>query len=180
MAVLTPRGASLECSVEGRALVSDASGGGWPRGAVSHICTYQEGRTASRLSSPSHRTMSYPSERSLAPGLRWLAGSPPELETWLWASGKGAGWGGRELGWGVRSAGGLGTHPHLQSEPRGTDPCSVDARRGPPWPGLWRPVPPLARRQAPALRPCLRPDPPPEVSLTPPHTPRLVWSRLCP
>lgn len=50
--------------------------------------------------------MSYPSERSLAPGLRWLEGTSPVLETW----------------------------PCLQSEPGGADPCSFAARRGPPWP----------------------------------------------
>lgn len=64
-------------------------------------------------------------------GLRWLEGTSPVLETW----------------------------PRLQSEPGGTDPCSVVAREARLGLGLWRPVPPPARRQLPAL-PLPAPRPP--------------------
>lgn len=64
-------------------------------------------------------------------GLRWLEGTSPVLETW----------------------------PRLQSEPGGTDPCSVVARRGPPWPRALEASASSRCRQAPAL-PLPAPRPP--------------------
>lgn len=90
----------------------------------------QEGQTASHLSSPSHQTMSCPSQHLLAPGLRWLACTPTPT----------------------------GDLAGLQSEHRGTDPCSVTARTGPPWPQALESSAPPCSRQAAAPLPCLRPD----------------------
>lgn len=90
----------------------------------------QEGQTASHLSSPSHQTMSCPSQYLLAPGLRWLACTPTPT----------------------------GDLAGLQSEHRGTDPCSVTARTGPPWPQALESSAPPCSRQAAAPLPCLRPD----------------------
>lgn len=112
-------------------------------------------------------------------GLRWLEGTSPVLETWLWAGEQGGEWAQR-AGQGVSGVPGgwaLTLVCSLSREaPIPAPSLPAEARLGL---GLWRPVPPPAAARL--LRfPCLRPDPPPELTLTPPQPSHLVRPRQCP
>lgn len=103
---------------------------------------------------PHHHTGPYPSLHICHTCILafWLAGISALLETW----------------------------PHLQSECRGTDHCSVITHKAHRGHRLWRPVPRwLTIRLLSLTLPA--PNLPPEsTSLTPPHPPLLVWPCLVP
>lgn len=146
-------------------------GGAAGLGAKAWTCAHQEGRTASRLSLSV--TPDCVMSLQAHPGVRpvVLAVCPPPLETRLWGSrgpwsrGRAeavAGPGGRQAGARHSPVSGASAESPISA------PLSpAEARLG------------LARRQAPAPRPCLRPHLPPprgHIHSTPPASPSLVSS----
>lgn len=183
--VLGPRGAGLEWSRGGRALRGDAPRVGWPAWTSrTPALTRKAGRHhvfPRRHTGPCHVPLSAASRPAFggrqARHPIWRPGCGQGEEVPAERQAEAAGRGGEGVG---HARGGWALTLVSSPSPEAPIPAPslpAEARLGH---GLRSPVPRRTRRQAPALQPCLRPDPPPEFSFTPPHPPRLVRSRPCP